>query len=89
MTTTPTTPASAAPPGASAWVTVDLDAIRDNVAELVRRAESASVMAVVKGDAYGHGLVPSARVPPRSRATLSRIASRSIRTSACHMCLAY
>ena len=69
MTTTPTTPASAAPPGASAWVTVDLDAIRDNVAELVRRAGSASVMAVVKGDAYGHGLVPSARAALEGGAT--------------------
>jgi len=41
-------------------VSVDLDAIRDNVAELARRAGSAQVMAVVKGDAYGHGLVPAA-----------------------------
>jgi alanine racemase len=49
------------PAGASAWVTVDLAAIRDNVAELVRRAAPAGVMAVVKGDAYGHGLVPAAR----------------------------
>jgi alanine racemase len=39
---------------------VDLDAIRDNVAELRRRAGSAAVMAVVKADGYGHGLVPSA-----------------------------
>jgi alanine racemase len=57
-------PASAPVPataGVSAWVSIDLDAIRDNVAELVRRAGSAQVLAVVKGDAYGHGLVPSAR----------------------------
>jgi len=40
---------------------VDLDAIRDNVAELRRRAGSAAVMAVVKADGYGHGMVPSAR----------------------------
>lgn len=53
-----TDPATA---GASAWVTVDLDAIRDNVAELRRRAGSAQVMAVVKADAYGHGLVPASR----------------------------
>jgi alanine racemase len=40
---------------------VDLDAIRANVAELARRAGSAAVMAVVKADGYGHGMVPSAR----------------------------
>ena len=62
----PATPALPAPPdpapaGASAWVSVDLDAIRDNVAELRRRAGSAQVLAVVKADAYGHGLVPAAR----------------------------
>ncbi|TDD72089.1 alanine racemase [Jiangella aurantiaca] len=44
-----------------AEVRVDLAAIRDNVAELAVRAAPAQVMAVVKGDAYGHGLVPSAR----------------------------
>lgn len=44
-----------------AQVRVDLGAIRDNVAELHRRASSAAVMAVVKADGYGHGLVPSAR----------------------------
>jgi len=60
MTTSPASAPSPAPAGASAWVSVDLDAIRDNVAELARRAGSAQVMAVVKGDAYGHGLVPAA-----------------------------
>ena len=39
---------------------VDLDAIRDNVAVL-RSRTSAEVMAVVKADGYGHGLVPAAR----------------------------
>jgi len=43
-----------------ARVTVDLGAIRENVATLVRRTPAA-VMAVVKADAYGHGLVPVAR----------------------------
>ena len=50
-----------APSGSSAWVSIDLDAIRDNVVELVRRAAPAQVLAVVKADAYGHGLVDSAR----------------------------
>ncbi len=40
---------------------VDLDAVRANVTELARRAGSAAVMAVVKADGYGHGMVPSAR----------------------------
>ncbi len=57
------------PDGSSAWVSVDLDAIRDNVAELNRRSGSAQVMAVVKGDAYGHGLVPSAKAALAGGAT--------------------
>jgi alanine racemase len=65
----PATPRPTAPEGVSAWVTVDLDAIRDNVAELVRRAKPAEVMAVVKADGYGHGLVPSARAALRGGAT--------------------
>ena len=40
---------------------VDLAAIRDNVADIRARVGAAQVMAVVKADAYGHGLVPSAR----------------------------
>jgi alanine racemase len=40
--------------------TVDLDAIRDNVANLCRRTGSAQVMAVVKADGYGHGMLPVA-----------------------------
>src|SRR4051812_35412278 len=43
-----------------AEVRIDLDAIRDNVA-LMRAGTSAEVMAVVKGDGYGHGMLPSAR----------------------------
>lgn len=40
---------------------VDLDAIAGNVRRLAEFAPSSQVMAVVKGDAYGHGLVPAAR----------------------------
>jgi alanine racemase len=39
---------------------VDLDAIRANVATL-KAGTPAEVLAVVKADAYGHGLIPSAR----------------------------
>lgn len=44
----------------TARATVDLDAISRNVAVLREHAGSAAVMAVVKADGYGHGLVPSA-----------------------------
>ncbi|MBX7265250.1 alanine racemase [Micromonospora sp. Llam7] len=43
-----------------AEVRVDLDAIRANVARL-RASTDAELMAVVKGDGYGHGMVPAAR----------------------------
>ncbi|KGM09537.1 alanine racemase [Cellulomonas bogoriensis] len=39
---------------------IDLGAISDNVRALDDRSGAAQVMAVVKADAYGHGLVPSA-----------------------------
>ena len=45
----------------TARATVDLDAISRNVEVLREHAGSAAVMAVVKADGYGHGLVPSAR----------------------------
>ena len=49
---------------------VDLTAIRDNVAVLRAKAASAAeVMAVVKADGYGHGLVPSARAAVAGGAT--------------------
>src|SRR5688500_12668583 len=43
-----------------AEVQVDLDAIRENVTRL-RSATSAELMAVVKSDGYGHGMLPAAR----------------------------
>ena len=53
-------PSDAPTDGLSAWADIDLDAIRDNVARLGELAGDADVMAVIKGDAYGHGLVPVA-----------------------------
>jgi alanine racemase len=47
---------------------IDLEAIRDNVAAL-RSRTSAEVLAVVKADAYGHGLLPSARAAVAGGAT--------------------
>ncbi len=46
---------------ASVEAVIDLDAVRTSTAELVRRAGSAAVMAVVKADGYGHGMLPCAR----------------------------
>lgn len=54
------TPVSgAAAPRAEA--VVDLDAVSANTRALAAAAPGAQVMAVVKADAYGHGLVPCAR----------------------------
>jgi alanine racemase len=50
-------------------VTVDYGAITRNVRALVARAEGASLMAVVKGDGYGHGLVETARAARAGGAT--------------------
>ncbi len=49
------------PPGLPACALVDLDAVRDNVAALRAHARGAAVMAVVKADGYGHGMIPVAR----------------------------
>src|SRR5690349_739536 len=49
------------PEGVVAAAVVDLDAITANVAVLRERAAGAAVMAVVKADGYGHGMVPVAR----------------------------
>ena len=48
---------------------VDLAAIRENVRSLAAHAPTAQVMAVVKADAYGHGLVPVARAALAGGAT--------------------
>lgn len=60
-----------------ARATVDLSAIRHNVAGLVDRVGSAQVMAVVKADAYGHGLVPAAQAALAGGATWLGVAQTS------------
>ncbi|MBE1874325.1 alanine racemase [Myceligenerans pegani] len=70
MSTTP--PLGAVPgfdPEYPARAVVDLTAIRDNVVALRRAATGAALMAVVKGDAYGHGLLPVARAALAGGAT--------------------
>src|SRR4051794_27000368 len=51
----------ALPPGLPACAVVDLEAVGANVAALRRMAAGARLMAVVKADGYGHGMVPVAR----------------------------
>ena len=46
---------------AAAEAQVDLDVVRDNVTGLRKHVGTAELMAVVKSDAYGHGMVPVAR----------------------------
>jgi alanine racemase len=68
---------AAAPPvpaGLSAWAEIDLDAISDNVRELKRRAGGAEVMAVVKADGYGHGIVESSMAAVRGGASYLGVA---------------
>lgn len=65
MTVPPTAPTHL---GLPSCAEVDLDAITANVVELDRRAGAAGVMAVVKADGYGHGLLASARAALRGGA---------------------
>jgi alanine racemase len=51
-----------------AEIRVDLNAIRDNVTQL-RSRTTAQVMAIVKADGYGHGMIPSARAAIAGGAT--------------------
>jgi alanine racemase len=48
---------------------IDLDAITANVAALSRHVGAAQVMAVVKSDGYGHGMIPSAQAALAGGAT--------------------
>ncbi len=48
-------------PARPTWVEIDLDAIANNVRLLASLAAPAKVLAVLKADAYGHGMVKVAR----------------------------
>ncbi len=54
--------------GLPVWAEIDLDALEHNVRILRGLAGDAQFMAVVKADAYGHGLVPCARAAVRAGA---------------------
>ena len=49
------------------WVTLDLNELRNNASQIRRRVDSkVSIIASLKGDAYGHGVVPVAAVLERA-----------------------
>lgn len=79
MTRTPPAPRDATTPDSvtSFSVEVDLDAIASNVAALKTRVGDADVMAVVKADAYGHGLLPASRAALRGGAAALGVAQLS------------
>ncbi|HET9632875.1 MAG TPA: alanine racemase [Terrabacter sp.] len=55
--------------GLTVWAEIDLAAVEHNVRTLRALAPSSELMAVVKADAYGHGLLPVARAALRGGAT--------------------
>ncbi|MEU4497095.1 alanine racemase [Streptomyces sp. NPDC023998] len=57
------------PPPLRARAEIDLAALRANVRALRARAPQAALMAVVKSDAYGHGMLPCARAALQAGAT--------------------
>jgi alanine racemase len=60
--TYPTAPTPSSAPSPRARAEIDLGALRDNVRALrARVGPGVALMAVVKSDAYGHGMVPCAR----------------------------
>ncbi|MFF1792792.1 alanine racemase [Kitasatospora sp. NPDC058263] len=61
MTTANTTGTATLTDGVRAEATIDLAALRGNLAALRERVGAATVMATVKADAYGHGAVRCAR----------------------------
>src|SRR3954447_6977517 len=58
----------------NAEIRVDLSAVRHNVA-LLCAGTTAEVMAVVKADGYGHGMIPSARAALAGGATWLGVAT--------------
>lgn len=60
------------------WADIDLDALRHNIGELKSEVgEGVQLALVAKADAYGHGLVPIARMAVRSGADWIAVATVS------------
>lgn len=56
------------------WIEIDLDAIEHNAAEIAAWIQPASLCAVVKADAYGHGDIPVAEAAIRGGAEYLAVA---------------
>ena len=56
------------------WIETDLKALRQNFKEIKRLAGKRKILAVVKADAYGHGMVRVAEVLDRAGADLFGVA---------------
>ena len=79
VSTVDATTSGASAVGSTAWTpealrrgavaSIDLDALRSNLARVRELTGDVAVMAVVKADAYGHGLVPCARAALEGGAT--------------------
>jgi alanine racemase len=54
---------------------IDLDAYRDNIAALAACAPNSALMAVVKAEAYGHGMLPCAKAAREAGATWLGVAT--------------
>ena len=61
---------STAAVSATSWAEIDLSAVRHNVSLLARMVDPATVAAVVKADAYGHGAVQVSRAALEAGAAL-------------------
>lgn len=55
--------------GMPVWAEIDLGALEHNVRDLRAHAPRSDLMAVVKADGYGHGMLPAARAAVRGGAT--------------------
>lgn len=58
-----------------AWVDIDCGAVRRNLVTLAQMVAPAEIIAVVKGDAYGHGAVQIADVVDRAGAAMLAVAT--------------
>jgi alanine racemase len=45
----------------TSWIEIDLDAIKNNIHQFITRCPASKVMAVVKANGYGHGIVETSR----------------------------
>lgn len=62
-------------PARPTWVEIDLNAIANNVRLLAEMASPARILAVLKADAYGHGMVKVARTVLNNGATWVGVAT--------------